>query len=154
MQVLGAKFQGLWAIARAQRRGGQAILPGSTRLQLAGAAIARSGVDIVGQVDRIARRIGGHAPAQFGERYVVAVVEGQFERSVGGAVLRRVGDAQLKARQLRRFAVVQPYHPHCDKPQADGSGQRYRQRLGGVAQQQDQPGDDQENAEEHGDHLE
>jgi len=149
-----AKFQGLRAVARAQRRRGQAVVPGGAGLQLAGAAIAWGSIDVVGQVDRIARRIGSDAPAQFGQRYVVAVVQGQLQWAVGRAVLRGVDNAQLQARQLRRFTIVQPHHPHAHQPQAHSGGQRYGQGFGRVAQQQDQPGDDQENAEEHGDHLE
>ena len=54
LQVLGTKFQGLRAVAGAQRRGGQAVVPGGAGLQLAGAAVARGAVLVVGEVDRVA----------------------------------------------------------------------------------------------------
>ncbi|CAI8735206.1 hypothetical protein EMIT051CA3_10284 [Pseudomonas chlororaphis] len=137
------------AIAGAQRRQGQAVFPIGAGLQLAGAAITRGAVLIVGQVYRVARRIGGDAPAQFGQRHIVAIVHLQQQWAIRRAMLGGVADAQFQARQLLGFAVVQPDHPHRHQAQADSGGHGHRQGLGGVADQQDQPGDNQQNADEH-----
>ncbi|MNR01615.1 hypothetical protein D3C85_1174270 [compost metagenome] len=104
---------------------------------------------VVGQVHRIARRIGRNPPAQFRQRHVIAIVHRQFQRSVGRAVPGRIADAQLQALQLLEFAVVHPDDPGRDDAQPHGGGHGYGQSLGRVAQQQDQPGDDQQDADEH-----
>ncbi|MNY00823.1 hypothetical protein D3C86_1333320 [compost metagenome] len=104
---------------------------------------------IVGQVHRIARCISRDPPAQLSERHVIAVVQGQLQWAVGGTLLRCVTDAQLQALQLLEFVVVHPDDPGGDDAQPHGGGHGNGQGLGRIAQQQDQPGDDQQGADEH-----
>ena len=65
MQALCAELEGLRAITGAQGRHGQTVMPGRSALKFARATIAGGSVEVVGEIDGIARSIGRDPPAQF-----------------------------------------------------------------------------------------
>lgn len=126
------------------------VVPLGAWLQVAGAAIARRAVGVFGEVDRVAGGVGADLPAQFGERHAVGVFHAHAQAAVGWAQFRGVLQAQVEAGQLVGFASVLPGNPEGDQTEAEHSSKGNRQSLGRVANEQNQPGQDKQSADDHG----
>ncbi|MNG08176.1 hypothetical protein D3C84_915150 [compost metagenome] len=142
----------MWAITLANGRQGQAVLPLGAGLQFGRAEVTGTVVAGLGQVDGVIGTEGLHLPGEVAQHGVGAVAHGDGQRPIGGA-LRVEAELDFHAGEAAFFHLFLPEDPEGHQAQPGDGGHGQGQCLGRIAQQQDEPGEDEYDADQHGNLL-